>query len=256
MERIALISDIHGNLPALEAVLEDIARRGIARILCLGDLEGRGGRGPEVVDRVRACCESVVRGNWEDGLTAPRNDHPLARWYKARLGPDRLAYLSALPFALNLEFSGRQIRVLHASPQDLHEHVFPDAPEARLLAMFENTELTGDGPLPDIVIYGDTHVPFRRPLGPRVLLNVGSVGHPLDGQIQATYAIIQGHPGTAFGPLGYTIVRVPYDVERAIQDAKEAGLTAWEVFAADIRAGHFTGQSMAESSPDLPVAEF
>lgn len=241
-ERIALISDIHGNLRALEAVLADIARREITRILCLGDLEVRGGRGPEVVDRVRACCEAVVRGNWEDGLGDLRNDHPLARWYQTRLGPQRLAYLAALPLTVDLVLSGRRIRLLHASPQNLYEHVFPDAPEERLLAMFDNTDLTGDGPLPDVVIYGDTHVPFWRPFGSRVLLNVGSVGHPLDGQTEATYAIIEGHVGSAFGTLGYTIVRTPYDVERAVQQSEEAGLTGWEVFAADILTGNFTGQ--------------
>ena len=241
MERIALISDIHGNLPALEAVLADIARREITRILCLGDLDGRGPRGPEVVDRVRACCEAVVRGNWDEGLADPFNDHPLARWHQQRLGPKRLAYLAALPLTIGLVLSGRQIRLLHASPQNLHAHVFPDAPEERLLAMFENTDLTGDGPLPDVVIYGDTHVPLWMPFGSRVLLNVGSVGAPLDGQTEATYAILEGHVGSAFRPLGYTIVRAPYDVERAIQDAQAAGLPNWEVYAADLRSGQFTG---------------
>jgi protein phosphatase len=240
LDRIALISDIHGNLPALEAVLDDIARRGIARILCLGDLEGRGPRGPEVVDRVRACCEAVVRGNWEDGLADLQNDHPLARWYRARLGPDRLAYLAALPFTFELELSGRRIRLLHASPHSLYEHVFPYEPEERLLRMFENTAMTGDGPLPDVVIYGDTHVPIWLPLGSRVLLNVGSVGYPLDGQTDATYAIIEGFEEPLHGPLGYTIVRVPYDVERTIQDAQDSGLPDWEVYAADIRTGQFT----------------
>lgn len=251
MERIALISDIHGNMCALHAVLDDISRRGLTRIFCLGDLEGRGGRGPEVVDLVRAGCEAVIRGNWEDGLADPRNDHPLASWYRARLGPDRMAYLAALPFALDLVLSGRQIRLLHASPQDVYEHVFPDAPEERLLAMFDNTDLTGDGPSPDIVIYGDTHVSFWRHFGSRVLLNVGSVGHPLDGQTQATYAIIESDAGSAAGSLGYAIIRVPYDVERAIQDASTAGLNGWDVFAADIRSGQFTGQDTVEARPDV-----
>lgn len=242
MERFALISDIHGNMPALAAVLDDIARRGISRILCLGDMEGRGPRGPEVVDRVRACCDAVVRGNWEDGLAAADHDQPLARWYLARLGSDRLAYLAALPFSLDMVLSGRHIRLLHASPQSVYEHVFPSAPEERLLAMFENTELTGNGPLPDIVIYGDTHVPVWLPFGSRVLLNVGSVGSPLDGQPDATYAIIEGQAGSLPGPLSFAIVRVPYDVERAVQDARDAALPDWEVYAADIRTGQFTGQ--------------
>ena len=250
MERIALISDIHGNLSALHAVLDDISRRGLTHIYCLGDLEGRGGRGPEVVDLVRAGCEAVIRGNWEDGLADPRHDDPLARWYRSRLGRDRLAYLAALPFAIDLVLSGRQIRLLHASPQDVYEHVFPDAPEERLLAMFDNTDLTSDGPSPDIVIYGDTHVSFWRPFGSRVLLNVGSVGHPLDGQTQATYAIIEGQVGSAAGSLRHTIVRVRYDVEQAVQDAKEAGLAGWEVFAADIRAGQWTSQGALRPSPE------
>jgi protein phosphatase len=240
MERIALISDIHGNLPALEAVLADIASRGITRTICLGDLEGRGPRGPEVVDRVRACCETVVRGNWEDGLADPQNDHPLARWYRERLGPDRMVYLAALPFTRDLVLSGRQIRLLHASPHSVYEHVFPYAPEDRLLGMFENTEMTGDGLLPDVVVYGDTHVPVWLPLGSRVLLNVGSVGYPLDGQTDATYAILEGHAEPIPAPLACTIIRVPYDVERAVQDAEEAGLPDWEVYAADIRTGQFT----------------
>ena len=251
MERIALISDIHGNLSALHAVLDDISRRGLTHIYCLGDLEGRGGRGPEVVDLVRAGCEAVIRGNWEDGLADPRHDDPLARWYRSRLGRDRLAYLAALPFAIDLVLSGRQIRLLHASPQDVYEHVFPDAPEERLLAMFDNTDLTSDGPSPDIVIYGDTHVSFWRPFGSRVLLNVGSVGHPLDGQTQATYAIIEGQVGSAAGSLRHTIVRVTYDVEQAVQDSKEAGLAGWEVFAADIRAGQWTSQGTLRPSPEI-----
>ena len=251
MERIALISDIHGNMCALHAVLDDISRRGLTRIYCLGDLEGRGGRGPEVVDLVRAGCAAVIRGNWEDGLADPRNDDPLARWYRARLGPDRMTYLSALPFTLDLALSGRQIRLLHASPRDVYEHVFPDAPEERLLAMFDNTGLTAEGLIPDIVIYGDIHVPFWRHFGSRVLLNVGSVGHPLDGQTQATYAIIEGQVGSAAGSLRHTIVRVPYDVEQAVQDAKEAGLAGWEVFAADIRAGQWTSQGTLRPSPEI-----
>jgi protein phosphatase len=192
-----------------------------------------------VVDPVRACCAAVVRGNWEDGLADPHNDHPLARWYRERLGPDRMAYLAALPFTCDLPLSGRQIRLLHASPHSVYEHVFPSAPEEQLLGMFENTEMTGDGPLPDFVVYGDTHVPVWLPLGSRVLVNVGSVGYPLDGQTDATYAIIEGRPEPVSASLAFTIVRVPYDVERAVQDAREAGFPGWEGYATDIRTGQF-----------------
>ena len=73
MEKIAIISDIHGNLPALEAVLLDIERRGIKRIICLGDLVGKGPDSAAVVDRIKEVCESVVQGNWDLGLLCRRN---------------------------------------------------------------------------------------------------------------------------------------------------------------------------------------
>ncbi|MFT4038138.1 MAG: metallophosphoesterase family protein [Thermomicrobiales bacterium] len=241
MGRIALISDIHGNLPALDAVLADIAQRGIVRIICLGDLDGRGPSGAAVIDRIRNCCEAVVRGNWDDGLVDPDARHPMLAWHRARLGPSRLAYLATLPLTLDLVLSNRRIRLLHASPQTVHEHVFPDAPPERLRQMFDNTPLTGDGLLPEFVIYGDTHVPIWTPIDGRVLVNVGSVGSPLDDQPEATYAIIEGQAGVTPGALSVAIVRVPYDVERAIQDAINADMPQWEVYAADLRTGRFTG---------------
>ena len=76
MERIALISDVHGNMPALEAVLADVERRGVARVFCLGNLVGKGPHSDRAVDRCRERCERVVRGNWDDGLAT--NDHPIA----------------------------------------------------------------------------------------------------------------------------------------------------------------------------------
>ena len=79
MERIALISDIHGNLPAFEATLNDIERRGITRIVCLGDLAGKGPHGDVVVDVCRARCEGVIRGNWDDGLATQIHTDPALR---------------------------------------------------------------------------------------------------------------------------------------------------------------------------------
>ena len=239
MERIALISDIHGNVPALEATLEDIARRGIARIFCLGDLVGRGPHGDVVVDQVRARCEGVVRGNWDDAIGLLRVDHPVVLWHQARLGPERMAYLGNLPLSWEIDLSGKRIRLLHASPQDLHDRVFEDSPRERLLAMFENTELTGDGPLPEVVVYGDIHAAFVQQFRPRLLVNTGSVGNPLDHQVDATYVIIEGVPGMQPGPFSVTIARVPYDVERAVREATAAAVPDWDVRVAELRTGRF-----------------
>ena len=136
MERIAIVSDIHGNMTAWEAVLEDIRSRGVERIFCLGDLVGKGPEPVKVVDQVRATCELVIRGNWDE-LVAVNQDNENFTWQAERLGEERLAYLAGLPFSHQFQLSGRTIRLLHASPQSVYHRVQPwDAMEKRL-AMFD-----------------------------------------------------------------------------------------------------------------------
>lgn len=238
MERIALISDIHGNAPALEATLDDIARRGIARIICLGDLAGKGPHGDVVVDLCRERCEVVVRGNWDEGLATHETADATLRWHQARLGPKRLAYLRTLPNTLDLVLSGQWIRLLHASPRGVSSRVYQDDPDEKLRAMFDNTDFTGQGSEPDVVGYGDIHEAFVRTFEARTLVNVGSVGNPLD-QPLACYAILEGASDGAPGPLAISLVRLPYDIERAIQEAAQAGMPELEPYAEELRTARF-----------------
>ena len=94
MKRIAIISDIHGNLPALEAVFKDISDRGIKTIYCLGDLAGKGPSSAEVVDKIREHCEVVIKGNW-DYYMSEEDNGPLL-WHKNKLGVERLKYMKEL----------------------------------------------------------------------------------------------------------------------------------------------------------------
>jgi protein phosphatase len=208
VERIALISDIHGNLPAFEATLDDIERRGITRIVCLGDLAGKGPHGDVVVDVCRARCEGVIRGNWDDGLGVHTHTNPALRWHQDRLGSERLAYLRALPNTVDLILSGQRIRLLHASPQGVYTRVFQEDPDETLRAMFDSTDFTGHGGEPDVVGYGDIHEAYIRTFETRTLFNVGSVGNPLDRPL-ACYAILEGFSDDARGPLAITLVRLP-----------------------------------------------
>src|SRR4051812_36762086 len=106
MDQIAVISDIHGNMPAFEAVLADIRRRGIARIFCLGDLVGKGPSPDRVVDVCREVCEVTVKGNWDDGVvTKPDGLSP--QWNRQRLGAGRLQYLAELPGTIEFVMSGK-----------------------------------------------------------------------------------------------------------------------------------------------------
>ena len=115
-ERIALISDVHGNLTALEAVLADIDSRGITRIFNLGDYVGKGPRGREVVALCQERCEVNLLGNWDDFVPDPdrefQNDD--LTWWNDELGPGQGAWLRGLDFNHDFWLSGRRVRLFHA----------------------------------------------------------------------------------------------------------------------------------------------
>jgi protein phosphatase len=242
MAQIAVISDIHGNLPALEAVLDDINEREIADIICLGDLIGKGPHSPEAVDRIQSVCRIVVRGNWDDFISNPTKDETL-QWHQQRLGSDRLRYLRGLPLSVDMRLSGRLVRLYHASAQSVYHRVQPWHSLEERLAMFANTEFTGGmgAAEPDVVGYGDVHNAFLQHLSGRVLFNVGSVGNPLD-ITQAAYAIIEGEPESETQrPFSVQLVRVPYDIELAISQAEALAMPSLEAYAKELRTARYRG---------------
>jgi protein phosphatase len=220
MERLALIGDIHGNLPALEAVLAEIDRRNIERIFCLGDVAGKGPSGAAVVDICRQRCAVTIQGNWDAGLAQPA-EHPSVQWCQRELGAERLDWLGNLPFRFDFVLSGQRIRLVHASPQGVNHRVLQSAPPEHLLKMFDTTDLTDPEFRPDVVGYADTHTPFVRTFPELTLFNSGSVGNPLDSTL-AAWAEIEGNfDDPAPAPWGVRIVRVPYNIEKAIAGARE-----------------------------------
>jgi predicted phosphodiesterase len=249
MERIAIISDIHGNMPALEAVLNDIQARGIERMICLGDLVGKGPDSELAVDHCRQVCEATVKGNWDD-LVVTVEDSPVLEWHRERLGAERLAYLDQLPNCVELLVGGRQVRLFHASQIGIYHRVHMDDTRANQLAMFENTPFTGDGRAPDVVGYGDIHSAYVKCFRQRILFNAGSVGNPLDLP-QAAYAVLEGARGDAPAPFSVQIVRVPYDIERAIRDAREAAMPALDEYIDELRTARYRG--LRRAHPDEPA---
>ena len=241
MDRIALISDIHGNIPALEAVLADIDRRSVERIICLGDLVGKGPDSARAVDICAARCEPVIQGNWDESVESVPDPGPTFRWHRERLGPDRLAYLASLPFSVYLILSGHTVRLVHASPQGVFNRIYQTDPIEKLASMFENTDPTGRELTPDIVGYGDIHTAYVRSWRHRMLFNAGSVGNPLDITL-ACYAVLEGVPGDNSGPVSVTIVRIPYDIERAIADAAAVEMPDLEAYAQELRTAVYRGR--------------
>ena len=248
LESIAIISDVHGNLTAFEAVLEDIRARGIERILNLGDYVGKGPRGQAVVDLCREVCEVNLRGNWDDFLPG-WSDESVAEmvWWRDELRADQHQWLLELPLSHDLLVSGRRIRLFHASATSVHTRVQRIHTPEQFAGMFASTELTGAGPEPTMVGYGDVHQAYVEVHRGRTLFNVGSVGNPIDEPVPS-YAVLEGVPDSADpAPFGLQLVRVPYDVEAEIAVATELGMPQLEPYAVELRTAMYRGWRGADA---------
>ena len=242
MEKIAVISDIHGNMPAFEAVLKDIKDRGIKRIFCLGDIVGKGPHPEKALDICREKCEGVTLGNWDFSIADGKGPPFLnLGWHRARLGVERLEYLKHLPPVINFTLSGRKVRLFHASQIGVFHRVHMRGTTEQHEAMFTNTEFTGENFTPDTVGYGDIHHVYCRSRLGRILFNAGSVGNALD-EPTAAYAIMEGNFGDEKqGYFSLQFIRLLYDKELAIRQAQEEGMPDWEPYAAELRTAVYRG---------------
>lgn len=238
MERIAVISDIHGNMPALEAILEDIKSRNIERIFCLGDLAGKGPSSAEVVDKIKENCEVVIKGNW-DYYMSEEKDKEVLMWHQKRLGVERLKYLKDLPVYIEFYISGKLLRLCHASPNDLFHRVYLTTEQSKRMKLFEATPTLNVEA--DVVGYGDIHSAHIDNFKGRTLFNVGSVGNPLD-IVQASYGIIEGEMDDKnIRPFTIALIRVPYDIELAIYQANSTDMPDKEAYINELKTGIYRG---------------
>lgn len=244
MDRIAVISDIHGNLPALQAVLDDIRNRHINRIFCLGDLIGKGPSSDLIVDLVRNSCETVIQGNWDKHISESSEDHPVDHYHRNILREERLEYLRKLPFSIEFYLSGKFIRLVHASPRSVDERIQPmDSLDSRL-SLFEYSELCQTKKQADILGYGDIHNAYLQNFQGKTLFNVGSVGNPLE-ITEASYALLEGqYNREEIGPYSIQFVRVPYDIESAIEQAIQSGMPQLEKYILELRTAEYRGNKV------------
>lgn len=225
--RIAVLSDVHGNLAALEAVLLDASRRGVEGVVHLGDLVGYGPHPGECVERVRAEGIPGVVGNYDLAVCHPDAGEGLAQflkasisevgratylWTRARVDEGARAFLRELPAQLRVEEGRLGLLFTHGSPERPNEYLAPDTPEERLRQLFDGTGA-------DVLVVGHTHLPQARPVGDRLLLNPGSVGKPKDGDPRASYLVLDTDDG-----LRAEHVRVEFDVESVARASIESGL--------------------------------
>ncbi|MGQ9543809.1 MAG: metallophosphoesterase family protein [Candidatus Bathyarchaeia archaeon] len=205
-----VISDIHSNLDALEAVLSSLGS--FDAIFCLGDLVGYGAEPNEVVERIRLLEPQVaIAGNHDyavvSGDTSGFASHAAlaVEWTRRELHPRNMSYLANLLHSSIREEQGLSFGAYHGSPRDpLDEYVFPGTPEFILKSLIEYAGV-------DVLMLGHTHMPMHVKLGSSYLLNPGSVGQPRDGDPRASYLLL----ALEGGHVKFELRRVNYDVDSA-----------------------------------------
>lgn len=258
-DHIAIISDVHGNVTALEAVLADIEARGIRRVLNLGDVVGKGPRGAAAIKLTRESCEATVRGNWDtlvadwEGFVA-RGDVPRfagGQWTRDEISDDDAAWLASLPNTLELVMSGKRVRLFHASQTSEFVRVRWSHTQEEFRGMFTNTDFTGPftagglvaaaDAVPDVVGYGDIHGAYLEVDEGNTLFNAGAVGNHLDAP-SAPYVILEGVSDCLEPqPFSVNFVRVPYDIKHEIAVARDLGMPDVDAYAAELREGIYRG---------------
>lgn len=228
--RVALIGDVHANLPALEAVLDHAALCGTTALWNVGDFVGYNAFPDQVVRRLRDAGAVSVVGNYD--LKVLKFPSKRAKWRKKKrsekylafewawenLSEESRAHLASLPREVRINAEGVRVLLVHGSPASIDEHLYPDTAEARLREVAELADA-------DIVVCGHSHQPFVRGVDQTVFVNTGSVGRQDDGDPRASYAVLEIEGGRT----KIEHFRVDYDVGRAVAEIRAHGLP--EAFA-------------------------
>jgi putative phosphoesterase len=224
--KIALLSDIHANVTALEAALAEADRLGATRLAVAGDLVGHGPRPHEVVRLLRARRISCLRGNIDNKtieLTCEAKDLAelvgkkktgAVAWSAQRLRKADLAWLARLPAELEWNIAGCRILLTHGSPLSDVDYIFASLTPRGLAAKLEGRRR------PDVLVCGHSHVPFVRRVAGVLVVNCGTVGRPFDGDPRGSFALLEV---AGSEPPRARIVRFAYDVAAVAADVEALG---------------------------------
>ena len=225
--RIAVLADLHANLPALRAVLSDAAALDCDRLWCVGDLVGRGPHPGAVVDELRRLDVPTVQGNWDEAVGLGR-EHPGVSWPSpeaetdgqaslawtiARTSDEQRAWLRQLPTTQRFDVEERSVLLFHGSPLRQSEYLWHDRP-SRVFARVASDQ--GD----DLLCFGNTHEAFHREVGKSHFVASGSVGCGRAADPNACYAVID----LAGSETMVNFRSVPYDRAAVDEGMRRAGL--------------------------------
>lgn len=244
--RYALLADIHGNLPALEAALQDAGTRGVLAMYHLGDLVGYGPWPNEVVDLLAARGIMGVAGNYDTTVATDAAhcgcryedahqeelSHRSFLWTRERVSPRTKASLGRLPFRIDLRpmgghASGPTVVLVHGNHALNTVYVHADRTDTFLRSMGQSLGVRAG----DVVCVGHTHIAWHRVIDGVHYVNAGSVGRPKDGDWRAGYALLD----VSDGGVQVEFIRVAYDVEATVRAILASGLP--DEFAEQVRAG-------------------
>ncbi len=227
--RVAVITDIHANLPALEAALGAIDAMGVDAVYCGGDLVGYGPHPNEVCRLIERRGIPTIHGNYDEAIGRDHDDCGCAyvtahdrelgrrsvEWTLAHTDADSKAFMRTLPFDLRFTMGGRRVRLVHGSPRRVNEYLFEDKPAS----LYRRLAATADC---DVLVFGHTHRPWIAEHGGVLFVNCGSVGKPKDGDPRGAFAVLE----LAGDRVEARIERVDYDAASVAREVEEAGLPA------------------------------
>jgi len=227
METVAVITDIHGNLPALQATLERADELGVSRVYCGGDLVGYGPHPNEVCALVAEREIPTIYGNYDYAIAREQEDCGCAyvsphdrelgqlsvQWTLANTSAEAKDFMRELPFDLRFAVGSTDIHLVHGSPRKVNEYLFEDKPAS----LYERLASAERDPL---LVFGHTHKPWIHEYGGVLFVNCGSVGKPKDGDPRGAFALLAA---TDQG-VKARIERVRYDADRVAAEVRAAGL--------------------------------
>ncbi len=228
MMKLAVISDIHANLHALQAVWDDVQAQAPDAVYCLGDLVGYGAYPNEVIQFIREHKIPTLMGNYDEGVGFDMNDcgcvykqpaqeargHQSLLWTREVTTDENKAYLRSLPMQVRMEGKRPRVLMVHGSPRRINEYLYEDRPRATFerLARVVGAE---------VLLFGHTHLPYEKTIAGVQFVNSGSVGKPKDGDPRAGYVLLRlgRKPRVEFR-------RIEYDVDAAAQSHSKDQLAA------------------------------
>jgi putative phosphoesterase len=239
MEKITIFGDIHANLPALDAVLEDMDQRGLPNRYCLGDLVGYGVYPNQVIEKIKQLQIPTLMGNYDQGVGNNSDDCGCAyrdavskalgdqsiAWSNTHTQPENKEFLRQLPAHVTLQSDNRRILLVHGSPRKINEYLYEGRPDRSFERLFDVAEA-------DILVCGHTHIPYHRVLpSGRQVINAGSVGKPKDGDPRACYVVLEAQEEE----VAVEFIRVYYDVEAIAMAIENSDMP--DEYAAMLRRG-------------------